>query len=75
MGAEALMRANQIRRLPVVDREQRLLGILSLADIARAAESAPKLGLDRDASGDGLATTLAGICRSPVHVISQVSAR
>jgi len=75
MGAEALMRDSQIRRLPVVDREQRLLGILSLADIARAADAAPKLGFDRHASGDGLATTLASICRSPVDVITHVSAR
>jgi CBS domain-containing protein len=74
-GAEALMRANQIRRLPVVDRERRLVGILSLADIARAAEAAPKFGMDRDASGDGLATTLAGICRSPLQAISHASAR
>jgi CBS-domain-containing membrane protein len=75
LGAEALMRANQIRRLPVVDREQRLVGMLSLADIARASEAAPKLGLGRDASGDGLATTLAGICRSPTRVNLHASAR
>ena len=75
MGAEALMRANQIRRLPVVDRERRLVGVLSLADIARAADAAPKFGIDRDAPGDGLATTLAGICRSPTHAVSQASAR
>jgi CBS domain-containing protein len=43
--AEALMRSNQIRRLPVVDAEFRLCGILSLADLAEggAAEVARTL--------------------------------
>jgi CBS domain-containing protein len=36
--AERLMSKNQIRRLPVVDRSDKLMGILSLADIVRAAE-------------------------------------
>lgn len=39
--AAALMAEAQVRRLPVVDAERRLLGIVSLADIAR---SAPVLG-------------------------------
>ena len=36
--AEAIMRENQVRRLPVVDDAGNLAGILSLADLARAAE-------------------------------------
>jgi CBS domain-containing protein len=32
---EAVMRAAQIRRVPVVDRQQRLLGIVSLSDLAQ----------------------------------------
>lgn len=58
------MRANQIRRLPVVGPDGELLGILSLADIARVANVAPKLGTDPDISG-GLVATLAGICTTP----------
>ncbi len=37
--AEAVMREHQVRRLPVVDDAGNLAGILSLADLARAAES------------------------------------
>jgi CBS domain-containing protein len=62
--AEIIMHANQIRRLPVVDTEERLVGILSLADIARATESAPKLSAVRALSTDNLTSTLAGICRT-----------
>ena len=36
-NAETLMRDAQVRRLPVVDREQRLVGLVSLADLARGA--------------------------------------
>lgn len=62
--AEMVMNANQIRRLPVVDADERLLGILSLADIARATEAAPQVSTRRDLSADALASTLAGICRT-----------
>jgi CBS domain-containing protein len=56
--AEARMRQAQVRRLPVVDASQRLVGILSLTDIARASDS-PR-------NGDGIpmnevARTLASI--------------
>ncbi len=35
--AEAVMRARKVRRLPVVDGQGKLLGILSLTDLARAS--------------------------------------
>lgn len=37
--AEKLMRAHQVRRLPVVDAEGKLVGILSISDLARVAVS------------------------------------
>jgi CBS domain-containing protein len=40
--AEKAMRTNQVRRLPVVDAEGRLIGILSLSDLARQAMSATR---------------------------------
>jgi CBS domain-containing protein len=36
---EGIMRRNQVRRLPVVDEAGNLAGILSLADLARAAQT------------------------------------
>jgi len=41
--AEAVMRAHKVRRLPVGDAEGKLLGILSLSDLARASMK-PKPG-------------------------------
>jgi CBS domain-containing protein len=35
----ANMGANQVRRLPVVNREKRLVGVVSLGDLAKAAEA------------------------------------
>jgi CBS domain-containing protein len=38
--AEKVMRAHQVRRLPVVDPEGKLVGLLSISDLARVAVSA-----------------------------------
>ena len=58
-----LMQANRIRRLPVVDGEERLVGLLSLNDLALGARSG---SVDRKQ----LADTMAAICepRSRVEV-------
>lgn len=37
-SAIALMREREVRRLPVLDRNRRLVGMLALADIGRAAD-------------------------------------
>lgn len=37
--AETAMRAHQVRRLPVVDAEGKLVGVLSISDLARVAVS------------------------------------
>lgn len=49
-SVENLMRARQVRRIPVVDRNRRLIGIVSLGDIAIAAhrESALDTAPSRD---------------------------
>jgi len=57
--AEALMRKHQIRRLPVVDRESKLVGIVSMNDIARHMEATTTRS--NALSGDLIAQTLAAI--------------
>jgi CBS domain-containing protein len=59
--AEASMRSAQVRRLPVVDESGHLVGLLSLADLAR--EAARERGSKRPAiSEEEVGDTLASIC-------------
>ena len=55
------MRKNQIRRLPVVDRGGKLVGILSLADIVREAQRERARGQKEVAPAE-VTATLANIC-------------
>lgn len=55
---ESIMQAHQVRRVPVVDEQDRLLGVVSLNDIALAYGSGKKNGV----SAKGLSETLASIC-------------
>jgi CBS domain-containing protein len=55
--AEQLMRNGQVRRIPVVDANGRLEGIVSVNDIARATARGRKSTLDRE-----LTATMAAIC-------------
>lgn len=63
-AAETTMRAHKIRRLPVVDTDRKLLGLLSIADIARAAElGGSGNGRKKNVVGpEDLTATLADIC-------------
>jgi CBS-domain-containing membrane protein len=62
--AENRMRSHQIRRLPVVDDEGHLRGILSLADIAqRAAKDAKGKAGTRQVSFAEVGETLAAVTR------------
>jgi CBS domain-containing protein len=54
------MRGYQLRRLPVLDDERRLVGILSLADIVRDVRT-PRRKPNELVSAE-IADTLAGIC-------------
>ena len=59
--AESIMRSAQVRRLPVVDAEGALIGILSLNDIAQ--ERMREAGAGRAEVGDQeISTTLGAIC-------------
>lgn len=62
---ESTMRAPQIRRVPVIDANGALIGIVALGDIARSAQSTPF----RRTEIPGLAKTLASITeRRSSHV-------
>jgi CBS domain-containing protein len=61
--AEALMRDNQIRRLPVLDENERLVGIISLNDIAREAQREAASGKHAEVMEDAVAKTLAFVCQ------------
>ena len=64
--AEARMRSAQVHRLPVVDEADQLLGVISLADIAR--EAAREAGSKRkDVSALEIGETLAAI-RQPREI-------
>lgn len=69
--AEATMRFNQVRRLPVLDGQRHLVGILSLADIAREAERERKQGR-RDVTPDEIVDVLGNISQ-PQSASAQVS--
>jgi CBS domain-containing protein len=61
--AEESMRSAQVRRLPVVDESGHLVGLLSLADLAR--EAARERGSKRPAiRSQEVGDTLASICQS-----------
>lgn len=63
--AEALMRAERVRRLPIVGRGGELVGMLSLNDMAIHAHP-KKSALHRNELGaDAIASTLAAICAHP----------
>ena len=61
--AEALMRTNQVRRLPVVDQSGHVVGILSLSDIAREVRREKGAGRKSELGSESLSATLAAICK------------
>lgn len=65
--AEALMRGQQIRRLPVVDREGRIAGILSLNDIATHSRLSTGAAAHAELGADAIAATLSAICAHPLR--------
>ena len=65
-----MMRTHKVRRLPVVDGEQRLVGILSLADIARGIR-APQYRTDPDLAADQFVLTVSLICEDRLSIITK----
>ncbi len=61
--AEALMRENRVRRLAVVDRNGRLVGVLSLNDMAREAQREAAIGKRVEVAEANVGETLGFICQ------------
>jgi CBS domain-containing protein len=57
--AEHLMADNQVRRLPVIDGDGKVVGVVSLNDLARLAGEFRRIGLDRE-----FVATVAAVSRS-----------
>ena len=67
--AERVMRDSHIRRLPVIDRDGALIGMISLADLAREAireRSHPR----KEVTENDIGNTLAAICEPPRHPLA-----
>jgi CBS domain-containing protein len=59
--AEKIMRDSHVRRLPVVDQNRALIGMISLADLAREANREQRLA-QREITDADVCDTLAAIC-------------
>lgn len=59
--ALAVMRRHRVRRLPVLDENQRVVGILSVNDVVRAIE-AKREGKERTSLMEAMFRTLGAIC-------------
>jgi CBS-domain-containing membrane protein len=66
--AEGIMQAHQVRRVPVLGFEDRVVGLLSLSDIAREAER-QRGRKGRDLSPDAIGTTLAAVAHARSHEV------
>ena len=61
--AEHLMRLKQIRRIPVLNEERKLLGIISLADIVAQSQTEAARWNELELAPNEIAATLANICQ------------
>ena len=73
--AEGIMRTYQIRRIPIVDKDRRPVGMLSLADIVRATERKKKGRTTKKVAPAEVAGTLAEICAMPPREPARATSR
>jgi CBS domain-containing protein len=62
-AVERVMQEGRVRRVPILDDDRRVVGIVALNDLARHAARARKGGVDRE-----IVTTLAAICEPRSHM-------
>jgi len=73
-SVERLMREKQIHRVPVVDADGRLAGIISLNDIAREAAQESRTKKSRAVSDAEITGTMASVCAPRHHIITAAQA-
>jgi CBS-domain-containing membrane protein len=66
-NAEALMAHGQVHRLPVLDKNNWLVGVISLNDLARLAARVRKNGIDRE-----FVQAMAAVCEPRPHALTVV---
>lgn len=66
---ERVMRDAHVRRLPVLDHDGRLIGMISLADLAREAER-ERVQPRKEITETDIGKTLAAICMQPRHALA-----
>ncbi len=66
---ERVMRDAHVRRLPVLDHDGRLIGMISLADLAREAER-ERVQPRKEVTETDIGKTLAAICMQPRHALA-----
>ena len=71
--AEEIMREKQVRRLPVVDSHNRMVGIISLNDIAREGERELSGKVARQVTDTEITRLMAAVC-APRHRIVAAAA-
>lgn len=71
--AEKLMREKQVHRLPVVDADAWLVGLISLNDIAREAAREAEMRRPREVSDAEITQVMASVC-APRHRIIEAEA-
>ncbi len=64
--AERLMRQHKVRRLPVIDGEAGIVGLVSMNDLARLAADTGEPGVDH-----ALVSTLAAVCEPRLRALSR----
>ena len=64
--ADDVTKQKRIRHLPVLDEEDTLVGMITLADLAREAEREQNLQ-SPSIHGNEISVTLASICQPPRH--------
>jgi CBS domain-containing protein len=64
--AEHLMSERQVRRLPVLDGDSQIAGIVSMNDLAQLAARSKRATVDRE-----LVSTLAAVCRPRPHAVAR----